>query len=130
MVAQGVSNDVTVFTLSDFGRTFNPAGTGATVGTDHAWGNVGFVMGGSVLGGDFYGINGPNGTPYPTLIKGSGGPEDTDSGTNPRGRFIPTTSVDQYAATLARWFGLQDADQASVFPNIGNFGSSNLGFMA
>lgn len=130
MGVQGVSNNVTTFTLSDFGRTFNPAGSGASVGTDHAWGNCMFVMGGSVIGGNFYGRPGPNGTVYPTLIKGTSGPEDTDSGTGARGRWIPTTSVDQYAATLARWFGLQEADVPLVFPNIGNFTSSNLGFMS
>jgi uncharacterized protein (DUF1501 family) len=129
MVSQGVSNNVTTFTLSDFGRTFNPAGSGAAAGTDHAWGNVAFVMGGSVVGGDFYGVDGPNGTQYPTLVKGTSGPNDTDSGTGARGRWIPTTSTDQYAATLARWFGLLDSDQQAVFPNINNFTTSNLGFM-
>lgn len=129
MTAQSMQNNVTVFTLSDFGRTFNPAGSGATVGTDHAWGNVGFVMGGSVLGGHFYGMNGPNGTPYPSLIKGTAGPNDTDNGTGARGRWIPTTSTDQYAATLARWFGLLESDMPLVFPNINNFSTSNLGFM-
>lgn len=121
MVVQGVSNDVTTFTLSDFGRTLNPAGSGATVGSDHAWGNHMFVMGGSVLGGDFYGSLRPDGTGtyFPTLVQG--GSDDTDSGTAPRGRWIPTTSVDQYASTFARWFGLSPADQASVFPNLVNF---------
>ncbi len=121
MVVQGVSNDVTTFTLSDFGRTLNPAGSGATVGSDHAWGNHMFVMGGSVLGGDFYGSLRPDGTGtyFPTLVQG--GNDDTDSGTAPRGRWIPTTSVDQYASTFARWFGLSPADQASVFPNLVNF---------
>jgi uncharacterized protein (DUF1501 family) len=126
----GVQNDVTIFTMSDFSRTFNPAGTGSgTVGTDHAWANHLFVIGGSVLGGDFYGMNTTNGTPYPTLTMGTSGPDDTDNGSGARGRWIPTTSVDQYAATLARWFGLLNADQTAVFPNIGNFSSSNLGFM-
>ncbi|MBX7055616.1 MAG: DUF1501 domain-containing protein [Pyrinomonadaceae bacterium] len=121
MVVQGVSNDVTTFTLSDFGRTLNPAGSGATVGSDHAWGNHMFVMGGSVLGGDFYGSLRPDGTGtyFPTLVQG--GLDDTDSGTAPRGRWIPTTSVDQYASTFARWFGLSPSDQASVFPNLVNF---------
>jgi uncharacterized protein (DUF1501 family) len=129
MTAQGMQNNVTTFTLSDFGRTFNPAGSGAAAGTDHAWGNVAFVMGGSVLGGHFYGTNGPNGTPYPTLIKGTSGPNDTDSGTGARGRWIPTTSVDQYAVTLARWYGLSEADVPTVFPNINNFGPAPA-FMA
>ncbi len=129
MVVQGVSNNVTTFTMSDFGRTLNPAGSGTGVGSDHAWGSHMFVIGGSVLGGDFYGMNTANGTPFPTLTMGTAGPDDTDSGTGARGRWIPTTSVDQYAATLARWFGLSQADQSAVFPNIGNFSSSNLGFL-
>jgi uncharacterized protein (DUF1501 family) len=133
MVVQGVSESVTTFTLSDFGRTLNPAGSGTTVGTDHAWGNHMFVVGGSVLGGDFYGMPTSNGTPFPTLTIGAAGPDDTDSNSNARGRWIPTTSVEQYAATLARWFGLpQDAPTlASVFPNIGNFNmmTSNLNFL-
>ena len=131
VVAEGVSDNVTTFTLSDFGRTFNPAGTGTgVVGSDHAWGNIAFVMGGSVLGGHFYGNPTPNGTPYPTLTIGAAGPDDTDSNSSARGRWIPTTSVDEYAATLAKWFGLPDADRAAVFPNIGNFSTPNLGFMA
>lgn len=127
MGAQNVQNDVTLFTLSDFGRTFNPAGTGGAVGSDHAWGNHLFVLGGAVMGGDFYGGNAANGTPFPTLA--FNGPDDADSGTNARGRWIPTTSVDQYAATLARWFGLPENQMASVFPNINNFSTSNLMFM-
>jgi uncharacterized protein (DUF1501 family) len=83
-----------------------------------------FVMGGSVIGGNFYGMNTSNGTPYPTLQLN--GPDDTDN----RGRFIPTTSVDQYAATLASWYGVAAADLNTVFPLLGNFGSNNLGFMA
>lgn len=131
MTTQGVQNDVTLFTLSDFGRTLIPAGTGAGVGSDHAWGNHMFVIGGSVLGGDFYGVNTTNGTPFPTLVAGTSGPDDTDSGTGARGRWIPTTSVDQYAATLAKWFGLPQDTQtiATVFPNLGNFTTPNLGFM-
>lgn len=129
MAVQTVENNVTTFTLSDFGRTMNPAGAGtADVGSDHAWGNHMFVIGGSVLGGNFYGMNtAVNGTPYPHLQLG--GLDDTDGGTGPRGRWIPTTSVDQYAATLARWYGLPENEMASVFPNLGNFTSSNLGFM-
>ncbi len=127
MVAQGEQNNVTMFTMTDFSRTFNPAGSGASVGTDHAWGNHLFVIGGSVIGGDFYGVNTSNGTPFPTLT--FNGPDDSDSGSTARGRWIPTTSVDQYAATLARWYGLAETDMTGVFPNINNFGNSNLGFM-
>ncbi len=127
MVVQGVSNNVTTFTMSDFSRTLNPAGSGATVGTDHAWGNHLFVIGGAVNGGNFYGGNTSNGTPYPTLVMN--GPDDADSGNNARGRWIPTTSVEQYAATLATWYGLNTADMPVVFPNIGNFPTTNLGFM-
>jgi len=127
MGVQGVSDSVTTFTLSDFGRTFNPAGSGAAVGSDHAWGNHMFVIGGSVQGGNFYGMPTANGTPFPTLTIGAAGPDDTDSNSSARGRWIPTTSVEQYAAILAKWFGLpQDAATlSSVFPNIGNFNTSS-----
>ena len=121
----GVEPRVTTFTLSDFGRTLQPAGSGAAVvGTDHAWGNHQFVMGGAVAGGNFYGVVGPNGTVYPTLQLS--GPSDTDS----RGRWIPTVAVEQYAATLATWFGLAPGDLATVFPLIGRFTTPNLGFLA
>jgi uncharacterized protein (DUF1501 family) len=120
-VAQGIASQVTTFTLSDFGRTLQPAGSGAgAVGSDHAWGNHAFILGGAVRGGDFYGA-------YPTLALG--GPDDTDSGSNPRGRWIPTTSIDQYGATLARWFGLTSSQVSTVFPFIGRFATSDLGFL-
>jgi uncharacterized protein (DUF1501 family) len=106
--------------MSDFSRTLQPSGTGTAVGTDHAWGSHAFIMGGSVIGGNFYGT-------FPTLVMG--GPDDTDGGTNPRGRWIPTTSVDQYAATLARWFGVAPTDLNTIFPNLSHFSSNNLGFM-
>jgi len=125
MVAQGTENNVTTLTLSDFGRTLNPAGSGTgAVGSDHAWGNHALVMGGAVRGGDFYGMNTSNGTPFPTLQ--NSGPDDTDD----RGRWIPTTSVEQYAATLARWYSLPEDQMSTVFPNIGNFATSDLGFMS
>jgi uncharacterized protein (DUF1501 family) len=117
MIAQGLSNNVTTFTLSDFSRTFQPSGSGAgSVGTDHAWGSHAFIMGGAVNGGTFYGT-------YPTLALS--GPNDTDT----RGRWIPTTSVDQYAATLAAWYGLAPSDIPTVFPNLSNFSPQNLGFV-
>ncbi len=128
MGAQGMQDKVTQFTLSDFGRTLNPSGTGSGVGTDHAWGNHMLVLGGSVIGGDFYGSTRPDGSGsiFPTLTLG--GPDDVDTG-GARGRWLPTTSVDQYAATLGRWFGLTDTDLPIIFPNLAAFPSSNLGFM-
>jgi uncharacterized protein (DUF1501 family) len=127
MVVQGLGDKVTQFTMSDFSRTFGPAGSGAVVGTDHAWANHHFVIGGAVTASDFYGVNTSNGTPFPTLT--TNGPDDADSGTGARGRWIPTTSVEQYAATLARWYGLPDANLVNVFPKIANFPNTNLGFM-
>jgi len=121
-VELGIQDKVTTFTMSDFGRTLQPAGTGVNaVGTDHAWGNHQLIVGGSVQGHTLYGT-------YPTLALG--GPDDTDGGSNPRGRWIPTTSVEQYAATLALWYGLSSADLPAVFPLIGHFSTSNLGFLA
>jgi uncharacterized protein (DUF1501 family) len=116
----GVSTKVTTFTLSDFSRTLQPAGSGAAAGSDHAWGNHHFVMGGAVIGNRLFGT-------YPTLALG--GPDDTDSGSNPRGRWIPTTSVEQYAATLASWYGLAQVDLPAVFPLIGRFATPTLPFM-
>ena len=116
----GVQNNVTTFTLSDFGRTFLPAGSGGIVGSDHGWGSHHFVMGGAVRGGNFYGT-------YPRLELG--GPDDTDGGSTPRGRWIPTTAVEQYAATLASWYGLSASDFPAVFPLLDRFPSSNLEFM-
>jgi uncharacterized protein (DUF1501 family) len=122
-VAQGVASQVTTFTMSDFNRTFNPAGSGSGAGTDHAWGGHHLIMGGAVRGGDFYGRPTSNGTFFPTLV--NNGPDDAET----RGRFIPTASVEQYAATLSRWFGLPDADIPVAFPNAGNFPTMDLGFM-
>jgi uncharacterized protein (DUF1501 family) len=123
-VELGVDAQVTTFTLSDFGRTFQPSGTGAgTVGSDHAWGNHLFVVGGAVRGGDLYGGTSPNGSVFPVLQLN--GPSDADG----RGRWIPTSSVEQYAATLATWYGVAATDLPLVFPNIGRFPSANLGFM-
>ena len=122
-VELGIDSRVTTFTLSDFGRTLQPSGSGGSVGTDHAWGNHLFVMGGAVKGGDFYGVAGSNGSVFPALQLS--GPNDTDT----RGRWIPTTSTDQYAATLASWYGLAAADLSYVFPLVGNFSPATLGFM-
>jgi uncharacterized protein (DUF1501 family) len=121
-VELGLANNVTTFTLSDFGRTLQPSGIGsAQVGSDHGWGNHHFVMGGAVTGQRFYGT-------YPTLALG--GPDDTNTpGANARGRWIPTTSVEQYAATLATWYGLASVDLPAVFPLIGRFSSPTLPFL-
>ena len=119
-VELGLASQVTTFTLSDFSRTLKPAGTASSVGSDHAWGSHHLVMGGAVAGGDFYGT-------FPALALN--GPNDADSGTNARGRFIPTVALDQYAATLARWFGVSSTDLPTVLPNIGRFATSDLGFM-
>ena len=127
MLAQSLADKVTQFTMADFSRTFNPASTGAIVGSDHAWANHHFVVGGGLTAADFYGVNTTNGTPFPSLA--FNGPDDADSGSSARGRWIPTTSVEQYAATLARWYGLPDANLPSVFPKIANFTNTNLGFM-
>jgi uncharacterized protein (DUF1501 family) len=117
----GVSSQVTTFTLSDFSRTFKPAGSAvATVGSDHAWGSHHFVMGDAVKGREFYGT-------FPDLAVG--GNQDADSGSGARGRWIPTTSVDEYAAELASWYGLSNTDLPLAFPNIGRFAMANLGFM-
>ena len=111
--ALGVADKVTTFTLSDFGRTFQPAAGG---GSDHAWGNHHLIMGGAVKGGNIYGK-------YPQLVLG--GPDDAEK----EGRWIPTTSVDQYGATLARWFGAGPAELPTVFPNLGQFPPGDLGFL-
>jgi uncharacterized protein (DUF1501 family) len=123
MAVLTLESRVTTFTISDFGRTLEPSGSGTAVGTDHGWGSHMFVMGGAVRGGDFYGVAGPNGTVFPTLQLSS----INDSGN--RGRWIPTTSVEQYGATLASWYGLAPADLPIVFPLTGNFSPNNLGFM-
>lgn len=110
-VELGVADAVTLFTGSDFGRTFPSNG----VGSDHGWGSHQMVVGGAVNGKELYGT-------YPTLA--INGPDDTGSG-----RWIPTTSVDQYSATLARWFGVGPGDLQTIFPNISRFGPSTLGFL-
>jgi uncharacterized protein (DUF1501 family) len=111
-VELGVSQSVTTFTASDFGRTLPTNGGGS----DHGWGSHQLVMGGAVRGNRLYGT-------FPTLAVN--GPDDTEDG-----RWIPTTSVDEFSATLARWFGVADGDMPTVFPNIGRFAHPNLGFLA
>jgi uncharacterized protein (DUF1501 family) len=106
-----ISPQVTTFTASDFGRTLTSNGDGS----DHGWGSHHFIMGGAVQGKRYYGT-------FPII----GFNNDDEVGS---GRLIPTTSVDQYAATLATWFGVSSTDLKLVLPNIGSFSSSNLGFM-
>lgn len=113
MAALGTTEGVTTFTLSDFGRTLKPA---SALGTDHGWGNYAFVIGGAVKGGDFYGT-------VPTAVLN--GPDDLGQD----GRWIPATSLEQYGATLARWLGIAEGDLPYVFPNIGAFANTDLGFM-
>ena len=111
-VELGVGEKVTTFTASDFGRTLRSNGDGS----DHGWGSHHLVVGGAVKGGDIYGK-------MPDLAVD--GPDDTGSG-----RWIPTTSVDEYSATLANWFGVSSTDMPVVLPNIGRFAKPNLGFMS
>jgi uncharacterized protein (DUF1501 family) len=108
----GLADKVTTFTASDFGRTFNTNGDGS----DHGWGSHHIIMGGAVKGGDIYGK-------VPVLE--IDGPDDTG-----RGRWIPTTSVDEYAAILACWFGVSQSNLPVLLPNIGRFANPDLGFMA
>jgi uncharacterized protein (DUF1501 family) len=110
-VELGASEQVTLFSSSDFGRTYRSNGDGS----DHGWGNHQFMVGGAVKGGDIYGK-------MPVLTVG--GPDDTG-----QGRWIPTTSVDEFAATLATWFGVSQSDLPVVLPNIGRFTKPNLGFL-
>ena len=108
----GADQMVTAFTASEFGRTLSSNGDG----TDHAWGSHHFALGGAVNGQNIYGA-------MPNLT--INGPDDVDTG-----RIIPTQAMDQYGATLARWFGISGSDLDLVFPNLGNFDKRDLGFMA
>ncbi len=111
-VEMGVANSVTAFTMSDFGRDFPANGNG---GSDHGWGSHHVVVGGAVQGSKLYGA-------FPTLKVS--GPDDTTGG-----RWIPTTATEQYAATLAKWFGLSSSEVAASFPTLTRFAASNLGFV-
>jgi len=125
MVALGVNDKVLTISHSDFTRTFTPNGIDLlTAGSDHGWGGHHIVMGGPVLGGKIYGS-------FPSLKVGL----DMDAGTSNRGRWIPTSSVDQYAAVAARWLGVESSALEAIFPNLGRFddplgGSANLGYVS
>ncbi len=110
-VELGISNNVTAFTASDFGRTLASNGDGA----DHGWGSHHFVVGGAVKGKEFYG------KAPATAVNGN---EDVG-----QGRLLPTTSVDQFAATLATWFGVSNTELDLVVPNIKNYSLKNMGFV-
>jgi len=110
-VELGVADKVTTFTASDFGRTFTPNSDGS----DHGWGSHHFVLGGAVQGGRYYGV-----APAVSV--------QTDDQVG-QGRLLPSTSVDQFGATLARWFGVGDSELSTVLPNIGNFTTRTLGFV-
>jgi len=112
-VELGIPQQVVTFTLSDFARSLEP---NSTSGSDHGWGGHHLVMGGAVNGGDFFGT-------WPTLALG--GPSDATL----QGRWIPTTSLDQYGATLALWFGVPSSSLPAVFPNLANFAVPTLGFL-
>jgi uncharacterized protein (DUF1501 family) len=109
----GVADKVTTFTASDFGRTL----TANNDGSDHGWGSVHFAVGGAVKGKRFYGVP-------PALA--NNGPDDVG-----QGRLLPTTSVDQYAATLGSWLGVSDSNLLSVLPNLVNYNvnARNLKFV-
>jgi uncharacterized protein (DUF1501 family) len=120
----GVAGQVTAFTASDFGRTLTSNGDGS----DHGWGSHHFIVGGAVRGKTFYG------TPPPVSVgSGSGSEDQWHVG---QGRLLPSTSVDQYAATLASWFGVEPSELNGILPNLRNFGAPtavdypiNLGFV-
>ena len=106
-VELGVQNQVTTFTASDFGRTL----VGNNDGSDHGWGSMHFVMGGAVNGQQYYGT---------APVVADNGPDDVGAG-----RLLPTTSVDQYAATLGKWMGVSDTDLLTLLPNLKNFNASS-----
>jgi uncharacterized protein (DUF1501 family) len=130
--ALGMWNNVVTFTASDFTRTFTPNKTDASAGSDHGWGGHTMVMGGPVQGGRIYGK-------FPPLKLGA--VTNSIDATGSSGRWIPSTSVDQYAAVLANWFGVSTTDLATVFPNLSRFSAApftdiltanqaaNLGFL-
>lgn len=112
-VELGVANQVTTFTASDFGRSL----VGNKDGSDHGWGSMHFMMGGAVLGGNYYGV---------APLGNADGLDDVGEG-----RLLPTTSVDQYAATIGKWMGVSDTQLLEILPNLKNFNVSarNLGFV-
>lgn len=121
-VELGVADKVTAFTASDFGRTLNSNGDGS----DHGWGSHHFMVGGAVKGKALYGK-------APPVSNTNSTTDAADQWHVGQGRLLPSTSVDQYAATLAKWFGVANGEMAGVLPNLSHFGGADyptdLGFM-
>jgi uncharacterized protein (DUF1501 family) len=109
MVKMGVGDKVTTFTASDFGRTLASNGDGS----DHGWGSHHFLVGGAVNGGRFHGTAPAIALTHEQSIGG--------------GILIPTTSLEQMFAPVARWFGVSDSNLSTVFPNVGHFDITSLG---
>ncbi|WP_353662456.1 DUF1501 domain-containing protein [Hydrogenimonas sp. SS33] len=107
----GLSDQVTTFTVSDFGRSLSPNGAG----TDHGWGSHAFVMGGAVKGGRIYGT-------IPRI--------EPDSPDAWHDRLVPTIAMESYLATLAAWLGIAESDLDAIFPNLKSFNDRNLGFFS
>ncbi len=128
MTDLGIADKVTSFTASDFGRTLASNGDGS----DHGWGSHHIVVGGAVNGQKFYGTAPPIST---SDTKSNGVYNQANLWHVGQGRLLPTTSVDQYGATMAKWFGVAESEMTQVFPNIGNFAgtstyaNSYMGFM-
>jgi len=118
-VQLGVANQVTAFTLSDFGRTLQPSGSG----TDHGWGSHHLILGGAVKGGNLYGQ-------FPLMTNYANFNASNDDYADARGVMLPGVSLAQYGATLAKWFGAADADLNGLFPTLPNFPTRDVGFMS
>src|ERR1051325_11632227 len=117
-VQLNVHQQVTTFTLSDFGRTLTTSGSG----TDHGWGNHHLILGGAVNGGKFYGR-------FPLMTNFSNFNSTADDFSDGRGVMLPSTSLAQYGSTLAQWFGAADGDLNGLFPTLANFSVRNIGFV-
>jgi uncharacterized protein (DUF1501 family) len=118
MQAAGMNNDVITVVMSEFGRTLDPA---AGAGSDHAWGNHWFAVGGPVKGGVVYGNT------FPTLQ--TGGPDDASLYDPKRGQWIPQFSSDQFMSDIVRWLGLTPAQTLAVLPNLANFSAKTIGYL-
>ncbi len=110
-VELGVADKVVTFTASDFGRTLSSNADGS----DHGWGGHHFVMGGAVAGGRFYGV-----APHVSI---------QSSDQVGQGRLLPSTAVDEFATTLARWFGVTVGELPDLLPRSSNFDNVNAAFL-